>query len=137
NHLAVLSAGTVVAFSALQARMYTPVNTLLQLSVQVQSSLALFQRVFEYLDLETDIVDAPGAIALDPGACTGHVWLEDVHFRYDRPPPDDSARKEEARAWTRRGAKSDSSGRRRGRKGAGSGALSPPEPAPAPEPPGA
>ena len=128
NHLAVLSAGTVVAFSALQARMYNPVNTLLQMSVQVQSSLALFQRIFEYLDLETDIVDAPDAIALAPSACAGHVWLEDVHFRYDRPPPDDSAAKEAARAWTRRGARSDPSGRRRSRKGAGNGALSAPQP---------
>src|SRR3954471_21106863 len=52
-----LSAGTIVAFTALQTRLLFPINQLLQVSVDVQSSLALFGRVFEYLDLKPEITD--------------------------------------------------------------------------------
>ena len=44
------------------------------MSVEIQSSLALFERVFEYLDLEAEIVDAPDAVALEPRARSGARW---------------------------------------------------------------
>src|SRR5579859_2602463 len=74
-----ISAGTIVAFTTLQTRLYFPIGQLLQVSVELRSSLALFDRVFEYLDVTPDIVDAPDAVGL-PGL--GAVALRDVHFRY-------------------------------------------------------
>ncbi len=78
-----ISAGTIVAFTTLQTRLYFPIGQLLQVSVELRSSLALFDRVFEYLDVVPDIVDAPDAVSL-PGAsgAAGRVALVDVHFRY-------------------------------------------------------
>jgi len=78
-----ISAGTIVAFTTLQTRLYFPIGQLLQVSVELRSSLALFDRVFEYLDVVPDIVDAPDAVSLDAaGADAGDVALRDVHFRY-------------------------------------------------------
>jgi ATP-binding cassette subfamily B protein len=81
-----ISAGTIVAFSTLQTRLYFPIGQLLQVSVELRSSLALFDRVFEYLDVVPDIVDAPDAVSLptgsSPGSSAGSVALRDVHFRY-------------------------------------------------------
>jgi ATP-binding cassette subfamily B protein len=84
-----ISAGTIVAFTTLQTRLYFPIGQLLQVSVELRSSLALFDRVFEYLDVVPDIVDAPGAVALAGGSGSdagsgsgGRVALVDVHFRY-------------------------------------------------------
>ena len=57
---------------------------MLQVSTEVQSSLALFDRIFEYLDLPHEIQDAPDAVAIDD--VTGHVRLRDVRFRYEEPP---------------------------------------------------
>src|SRR5579859_4892520 len=59
-----ISAGTIVAFTTLQTRLYFPIGQLLQVSVELRSSLALFDRIFEYLDLKPDIVDAPDAVDL-------------------------------------------------------------------------
>jgi len=77
-----ISAGTIVAFSTLQTRLYFPIGQLLQVSVELRSSLALFDRVFEYLDVVPDIVDAPDAVSLPDGSSAGSVALRDVHFRY-------------------------------------------------------
>jgi ATP-binding cassette, subfamily B, bacterial len=78
-----ISAGTIVAFSTLQTRLYFPIGQLLQVSVELRSSLALFDRVFEYLDVVPDIVDAPDAVSLPAGSSSaGSVALRDVHFRY-------------------------------------------------------
>jgi ATP-binding cassette subfamily B protein len=76
-----ITAGTIVAFTTLQTRLYFPIGQLLQVSVELRSSLALFDRVFEYLDVTPDIVDAPDAVAL-PSSGAGDVALRDVHFRY-------------------------------------------------------
>ena len=76
-----ISSGLIVAFTTLQTRLYFPIGQLLQVSVELRSSLALFDRVFEYLDVTPDIVDAPDAVAL-PSAGAGDVALRDVHFRY-------------------------------------------------------
>jgi ATP-binding cassette subfamily B protein len=77
-----LSAGTIVAFTTLQTRLYFPIGQLLQVSVELRSSLALFDRVFEYLDVTPDIVDAPDAVELPVADSGGQVLLADVHFRY-------------------------------------------------------
>jgi ATP-binding cassette, subfamily B, bacterial len=76
-----ISSGLIVAFTTLQTRLYFPIGQLLQVSVELRSSLALFDRVFEYLDVKPDIVDAPDAVAL-PSSGAGDVALRDVHFRY-------------------------------------------------------
>jgi ATP-binding cassette subfamily B protein len=78
----VLSAGTLVAFTTLQSRLLIPINQLLQVSVDVQSSLALFARIFELLDLQPQITDEPGALAIDPAEIRGEVTLDHVSFRY-------------------------------------------------------
>ena len=68
-----ISAGTIVAFTTLQTRLYFPIGQLLQVSVELRSSLALFDRVFEYLDVIPDIVDAPDAVDL-PVSDSGAGW---------------------------------------------------------------
>ena len=83
-----VSAGTIVAFTTLQTRLYFPIGQLLQVSVELRSSLALFDRIFEYLDLKPDITDAPDAVDLPSVATGGRVALRDVHFRYTGVPDD-------------------------------------------------
>jgi ATP-binding cassette subfamily B protein len=75
-----ISIGTVVAFTTLQTRLLFPMQQLLSVGLEVQTSLALFGRIFEYLDLPVDIVQRPGARALS--GVRGDVRLEDVWFRY-------------------------------------------------------
>ncbi len=75
-----ISIGTVVAFTTLQTRLLFPIQSLLSVGLEVQTSLALFGRIFEYLDLPVDIVERPGARAL--ADVRGDVRLEDVWFRY-------------------------------------------------------
>ncbi len=60
-----ISIGTVVAFTTLQTRLLFPMQSLLSVGLEVQTSLALFGRIFEYLDLPVDIVERPGARALE------------------------------------------------------------------------
>src|ERR687885_1024933 len=80
-----LSLGTIVAFTTLQTRLLFPIGNMLQTSVEVQSSLALFERIFAYLDLPQDIVDAPGARELPKERVRGRVELDEVYFRYEEP----------------------------------------------------
>ncbi len=75
-----LSIGTVVAFTTLQTRLLFPMQSLLGVMPEVQMSMALFERIFEYLDLPVDIAERPGAH--DAGEVIGHVAIEDVWFRY-------------------------------------------------------
>jgi ATP-binding cassette subfamily B protein len=75
-----ITIGTVVAFTTLQTRMLFPIQSLLSVGVDVQTSLALFGRIFEYLDLPADIVERPGARSLE--RARGDVRLSDVWFRY-------------------------------------------------------
>jgi len=76
-----VSIGTLVAFTTLQSSLFNPLNALLRTGVQVQSSLALFARIFEYLDLPVDIVESPSPVALP--AVRGDVRLSDVSFAYE------------------------------------------------------
>ncbi|MDA0733108.1 MAG: ABC transporter ATP-binding protein [Chloroflexi bacterium] len=77
-----ISAGTIVAFTTLQSRLYFPVGTLLRVSVELQSSLALFERIFGYLDIKPDIVDAPDALDLQPEQIAGSVRFDSVRINY-------------------------------------------------------
>ncbi|MFN2582856.1 MAG: ABC transporter ATP-binding protein, partial [Candidatus Dormibacteria bacterium] len=79
-----ISAGTIVAFTTLQSRLFFPIGSMLSVSVEIQASLALFERIFEYLRMPHDIKDAPGATMLDPATVRGEVALDDVSFRYER-----------------------------------------------------
>lgn len=76
------TAGDIVAFTTLQARLFFPLGQLLNVQVEIHGALALFDRIFEYLDLEPGIVDAPDAVTLDPAAVRGEVRFRDVSFRY-------------------------------------------------------
>ena len=80
-----ISAGTIVAFTTLQARLYFPIGALLQVSVELQSSMALFERIFAYMDIKPDIVDAPDAVDLDPEQVAGAIKLESVRVQYASP----------------------------------------------------
>ena len=77
-----LSLGTIVAFTSLQARLFFPLTSLLNVQVEVTSALALFDRIFEYLDLKQDIRDAPHAFRVDPAEVRGEVKFDNVTFRY-------------------------------------------------------
>jgi ATP-binding cassette, subfamily B, bacterial len=80
-----ISIGTVVAFTTLQTRLLFPMQSLLSVGLEVQTSLALFGRIFEYLDLPVDIVELPNARTLGDGAANGvagDVSLRDIWFRY-------------------------------------------------------
>ncbi len=74
--------GTLVAFTTLQSRLYFPIGQLLNVQVQLQGAFALFDRIFEYLDMPLDITDKPGAVPLDPATVSGDVRFNDVTFRY-------------------------------------------------------
>ncbi|MEU6419191.1 ABC transporter ATP-binding protein [Streptomyces spiralis] len=75
------SLGTIVAFVSLQQGLFRPAVSLLATGVQIQTSLALFQRIFEYLDLPIDITERERPVRLD--RVKGEVRFEDVAFRYD------------------------------------------------------
>jgi ATP-binding cassette subfamily B protein len=79
--------GDIVAFTTLQARIYFPLGQLLNVQVEIQGALALFDRVFEYLDLEPEITDAEDAAALDRSGVRGAVRYRRVHFAYPRSAP--------------------------------------------------
>ncbi|MFI5875664.1 ABC transporter ATP-binding protein [Streptomyces sp. NPDC051445] len=76
-----VSLGTIVAFVSLQQGLFRPAVSLLSTGVQIQTSLALFQRIFEYLDLPVDITERDDPVHLDQ--IKGEVRFEDVTFRYD------------------------------------------------------
>jgi ATP-binding cassette, subfamily B, bacterial len=75
-----MSLGTVIAFVALLRRLYEPIAQLANVQVEVMGSLALFHRIFEYLDTEPEIQDKPGARSL--GAVAGRLAFDDVSFEY-------------------------------------------------------
>ena len=79
---ATITIGTLVAFTTLQTRLFFPIQSLLSVGVEVQSSMALFERVFEYLDMPVEIAEREGATELDPAAVRGDVSFAGVGFRY-------------------------------------------------------
>jgi ATP-binding cassette, subfamily B, bacterial len=81
NGGAAISIGTVVAFTTLQTRLFFPLQSLLSVGIDIQTSLALFHRIFEYLDLPVDITEREDAREL--GVVRGELRFEDVSFGYD------------------------------------------------------
>ena len=79
-----LTLGTIVAFTSLQARLFFPLTSLLNVQVEVMSARALFDRIFEYLDLKQEITDAPDAVDLAPEHVSGEVVFDHVSFRYSK-----------------------------------------------------
>ncbi|MCW2495533.1 ABC transporter ATP-binding protein [Jatrophihabitans sp.] len=77
-----LTIGTLVAFTSLQNALFRPLMGLLNTSVSVISSLALFARIFEYLDLPVEIDDPVDPVDIDLAQITGHVRFDDVGFSY-------------------------------------------------------
>jgi ATP-binding cassette, subfamily B, bacterial len=76
-----ISLGTVVAFTTLQTRLFWPIGSLLNVQIDAQTSLALFDRVFEYLDQPVEIIERDDAVDLPP--CRGDLAFEHVWFRYE------------------------------------------------------
>jgi ATP-binding cassette subfamily B protein len=77
-----ISPGTIVAFTTLQVRFYFPIGSLLRNAIELQSSLALFERIFGYLDLRPEIVDSPNAVDLRPEQVKGSVTFDSVRLNY-------------------------------------------------------
>ena len=76
------SIGDIVAFTTLQSRLFFPLGQLISVQVELQGALALFDRIFEYLDMKPEIADDPNAVALDLVEVKGAVRLRDVWFKY-------------------------------------------------------
>ncbi|HEX3337367.1 MAG TPA: ABC transporter ATP-binding protein [Jatrophihabitans sp.] len=77
-----MSIGTLVAFTALQSGLFRPLMGLLNVGVSLTSSLALFARIFEYLDLPVEVDDPAEPVAVDPSSVRGAVRFEGVTFSY-------------------------------------------------------
>jgi ATP-binding cassette subfamily B protein len=77
-----ITIGTIVAFTTLQSRLFFPLGQLLNVQVEIQGALALFDRIFEYLEMPHEITDAPDAVTLDHDRMRGDVRFENVTFRY-------------------------------------------------------
>ena len=75
-----LTVGTIVAFVAYLARLYGPASALAGVQVQIVSALAVFERIFEYLDMQPEGAEKPGALALHD--VRGEIAFEDVQFSY-------------------------------------------------------
>jgi ATP-binding cassette subfamily B protein len=103
-----IEAGTVVAFTTLQSRLFFPIGSMLQVSTEVTSSLALFDRIFEYLDLSHDIANPEDPVVLSRDQVRGEVRLDHVRFRYEQAdrrstpvsPADLALANEGPREWT-------------------------------------
>src|SRR5712691_10865074 len=83
-----ITLGGIVAFTTLQSRLFFPIGQLLSVQLEIQGALALFDRIFEYLDLPIEIKDAPNALHLDANKARGEITFNDVSFTYKR---DDAA----------------------------------------------
>ncbi|WP_347058825.1 ABC transporter ATP-binding protein [Blastococcus sp. HT6-30] len=77
-----MTIGTLVAFTTLQGALFRPLMQLLDIGVSLTASMALFSRVFEYLDLPVDIADPADPVPLEATAVRGEVRFEHVGFRY-------------------------------------------------------
>jgi ATP-binding cassette subfamily B protein len=87
SFIGTISIGTVVAFTTLQTRLLFPIQSLLGVGPEIEASLALFDRIFEYLDLPVDIVEAPHPVELRPQEVLGEARFEGVSFSYSGEAP--------------------------------------------------
>src|SRR5690606_26533494 len=84
-----ITAGAIVAFTTVQARLLMPLMGLMRVALDLQTSAALFARIFEYLDMVPQIQDAPDAIDVaDAPGPRGRIEFKDVVFRYPDATPD-------------------------------------------------
>ncbi len=83
-----LSVGTLIAFVAYLTSLYRPLTQLANVYVDVQGALAVFERIFEFLDIRPEVADGPGAVQL--AGIQGHVRFEQVSFAYPRPEDSDA-----------------------------------------------
>ncbi len=79
-----VSLGDIVAFTTIQARLMFPMANLLQRGVEIVGSLALFERIFEYMDIKPTIVDSVRPIKVDPTTAKGEVVFDSVEFTYQQ-----------------------------------------------------
>ena len=77
-----LTSGAIVAFTTLQSRLFFPIGQLLQVSVDLRTSLALFDRIYAYLDLTPSIVDKSDALSIAPSDIRGELSFDHVEFSY-------------------------------------------------------
>jgi ATP-binding cassette subfamily B protein len=85
SHGSHINAGDIAGFTTLQSRLFFPIGSMLQVSTDVQASFALFDRIFEYLDMDHEIKDKADALHPDPADIGGKVELSHVRFRYETP----------------------------------------------------
>jgi ATP-binding cassette subfamily B protein len=85
GHPLAINSGDLVSFTTLQSRLFFPVGSMLQVSSDVQTSMALFDRIFEYLDMHHEIADSPSAVSIAADQVRGRVAFSHVWFRYDVP----------------------------------------------------
>ncbi len=79
-----LTVGTLVAFTMLQTRMFFPLTGLFSTQVEIMGSFALFERIFEYMDVDHDIKEVANPVAIDKKTLNGEVVFSNVGFKYDR-----------------------------------------------------
>lgn len=77
-----MTIGTLIAFTALQGALFRPLMGLMSVGVSIVASLALFARIFEYLDLAVEVDDPAHPVDIDPARLAGHLRFEDVSFTY-------------------------------------------------------
>lgn len=80
-----LTLGDIVAFTAIQTRLLFPLAGLFNRGVELSSSIALFDRIFEYLDIDPKIKDPANPVAIDPATVRGEIAYRTVGFRYEAP----------------------------------------------------
>ncbi|WP_084441136.1 ABC transporter ATP-binding protein [Dermatophilus congolensis] len=77
-----MTIGTLIAFTGLQAGLFRPLMSILNVSAEWISSMALFGRIFAYVDVESDVPEPVSPVFVDPVAARGEVCLEGVSLRY-------------------------------------------------------
>ncbi len=82
-----VTVGTLVSFTTFQSQLFFPIGQLLNIQVELQGALALFDRIFQYLDVPVEIADRPGALEIPAQEISGEVAFEHVYFSYERGGP--------------------------------------------------
>lgn len=78
-----VTVGTLVSFTTFQSALFFPIGQLLNIQVELQGALALFDRIFQYLDLPVEIEDRPGAITIPTAQIQGRIGFANVSFSYE------------------------------------------------------
>jgi ATP-binding cassette subfamily B protein len=81
---AAITIGGIVTFTTLQRQLFFPIGGLLTIQVEMQAALALFDRIFEYIDMPIEITDRPDARTLDPDHVRGEIEFDHISFRYEQ-----------------------------------------------------